>query len=301
MKDYDILYHPGKANVVADALGRRGPGQLHSMRPMAKEIAEDMVRSEIELVVGRFARLLFSENSKDTGKQQLERAFSAAKAEMLLNAQLNCEPERYLPRDGEIVLATPIPGVPADDDLTVRAARLITQAVERVLANPAHRTADLGGSMSTRQMADAIWWVKTYQKDKDHLIVMKMAMLVKSRTDIGIDPEEKALRFFDCLLSSWSGQVLDAEDQAFLDSAMRAEGHNMASLRADAVRRSIKELEVIDRLIERQFKNMRLLMQSYESVRFAPQLLKKMDLEIRQLEQGIEKTIEDQRREVSRQ
>ena len=22
-----------------------------------------------------------------------------------------------------------------------------------------------------RQMADAMWWVKTYQKDKDHLIV----------------------------------------------------------------------------------------------------------------------------------
>ena len=148
-----------------------------------------------------------------------------------------------------------------------------------------------------RQMADAMWWVKTYQRDKDHLIVMKMAMLVKSRTDIGIDPEEKALRFFDCLLSSWSGQVLDPDDQAFLDSAMRSKGHNMASLRADAVRRSIKELEVIDRLIERlierQFKNMRLLMQSYESVRFAPQLLKKMDLEIRQLEQGIEKIIED--------
>jgi hypothetical protein len=152
-----------------------------------------------------------------------------------------------------------------------------------------------------RQMADAMWWVKTYQKDKDHLIVMKMAMLVKSRTDIGIDPEEKALRFFDCLLSSWSGQVLDPDDQAFLDGAMRSKGHNMASLRADAIRRSVKELEVIDRLIERQFKNMRLLMQSYESVRFAPQLLKKMDLEIRQLEQGIEKTIEDQRREVSRQ
>ena len=70
---------------------------------------------------------------------------------------------------------------------------------------------------------------------------------------------------------------------------------------AEAIRRSIKELEVIDRLIERQFKNMRLLMQSYESVRFAPQLLNKMDLEIKQLEQGIEKTIEDQRREVSRQ
>lgn len=69
-----------------------------------------------------------------------------------------------------------------------------------------------------------------------------------------------------------------------MDSAMRSTGQNMVSLRADAVKRSIKELEVIDRLIERQFKSMRLLMQSYESVRFAPQLLKKMDLEIKQLE-----------------
>ena len=120
-----------------------------------------------------------------------------------------------------------------------------------------------------RQMADAVWWVKTYQKDKDHLIVMKMASLVISRHGIDVDAEQKSLRVFDGLLKSWSGQVLDADDQVFLDSAMRAKGHNMASLRADAVRRSIKELEVIDRLIERQFKNMRLLIQSYESVRFA--------------------------------
>ena len=153
-----------------------------------------------------------------------------------------------------------------------------------------------------RQMADAMWWVKTYQKDKDHLLVMKMASACdQPACDWYVDAEQKSLRVFDGLLKSWSGQVLDSEDQAFLDSAMSAKGHNMASLRADAVRRSIKELEVIDRLIERQFKNMRLLMQSYESVRFAPQLLKKMDLEIKQLEQGIEKTIEDQRREVSRQ
>ncbi len=111
-----------------------------------------------------------------------------------------------------------------------------------------------------RHMADAMWWVKTYQKDKDHLIVMKMAMLIKSRSDLGMDAEEKALRFFDCLINAWSGKVLDPDDQAFLDSAIRSKGHNIASLRADAIRRSIKELEVIDRLIDRQFKNMRLLM-----------------------------------------
>jgi hypothetical protein len=58
---------------------------------------------------------------------------------------------------------------------------------------------------------------------------------------------------------------------------------------------------VIDRLIERQFKNMWLLMQASESVRFAPQLLKKMTLEIQRLEQRVEGANEDQRREVSRQ
>ena len=46
---------------------------------------------------------------------------------------------------------------------------------------------------------------------------------------------------------------------------------------------------------------MRLLMQAYESVRFAPQLIKKMSLEITQLEQHVEQSYEDQRREVSRQ
>jgi CHAT domain-containing protein len=59
------------------------------------------------VVVGRTARLLFTESSKETGKPQLERAFNAAKGELLLNTQLNCESERYLPRDGKFLLALP--------------------------------------------------------------------------------------------------------------------------------------------------------------------------------------------------
>ena len=54
-----------------------------------------------------------------------------------------------------------------------------------------------------------VGWVKTYQKDKDHLIMIKMAVLVKSHTDMCLDPEEKELRVFDYLLSSWSGPVLE--------------------------------------------------------------------------------------------
>ena len=56
VKDYDceILYHPGKANVVADALSRKGPGQVASMVQISPQLAEDMVRSSIEFVVGQF-------------------------------------------------------------------------------------------------------------------------------------------------------------------------------------------------------------------------------------------------------
>ena len=152
-----------------------------------------------------------------------------------------------------------------------------------------------------RQVADSIWWVKTYQKDKDHLIVMRMANCLVDRRDFLVGLEKTSLRVFEALFKSWSGGIIEPEDQAYLDSTLRSKGHNLASLRAEAVRKTIKELEVIDRLIERQFKNMRLLMQAYESIRFAPQLLKKMSLEITQLEQCVEQTYEDQRREVSRQ
>ena len=46
LKDYDcsILYHPGKANVVADALSRKSSGSLAHIsiekRPLVKELHE---------------------------------------------------------------------------------------------------------------------------------------------------------------------------------------------------------------------------------------------------------------------
>ena len=51
--------------------------------------------------------------------------------------------------------------------------------------------------------------------------MMKIAMLVKSRSGVGMDAEEKALRFFDYLLNAWSGQELEPDDEAFMDGAMQ--------------------------------------------------------------------------------
>ena len=152
-----------------------------------------------------------------------------------------------------------------------------------------------------RQLADAMWWVKTYQKDKDHLIVMRMVVHLVDQYDFQRDPSNSTARLFAVLLAVLNGQSVAAKDQIYLDQRLEIRDHSLASIRAKAVRSSITELEVVDRLIERQFKNMRLLMQAYESVRFAPQLFKQMSLEVTQLEQRVEQSYEDQRREVSRQ
>ena len=55
--DYEILYHLRKANVVVDALSRRAPDILKSLRSMAPELATELTRAEIDFVIGGLANI----------------------------------------------------------------------------------------------------------------------------------------------------------------------------------------------------------------------------------------------------
>ena len=54
IKNYDleILYHPGKANVVADALSRKKQMNIAALITSQRYILEDLRRLDIEVVMG---------------------------------------------------------------------------------------------------------------------------------------------------------------------------------------------------------------------------------------------------------
>ena len=98
-----------------------------------------------------------------------------------------------------------------------------------------------------------------------------------------------------------AGSEVEGDGAGLIEDLMIQGQYNLASLRSEAVSRVLTKIETFDRLIDRQFKNVKLLMQAVESARFAPELHKKLKLEVEQLELQIQKAHEDRRLEVDRQ
>ena len=171
--------------------------------------------------------------------------------------------------------------------------------LENMLASYDHPTGILGELVS--QMADAFWWVRVYRAEKDQLLIEEMSDRLVHKSNY--DPETLALwlAVFEILSDIAARKSIDPDDQLLLNDVLESKGHNLDSLRSDALSRARSSYETLDRLIERQLKNVKLLMQAYDSVRFAPQIHKRMALEIEQLEQQVKQAREDQRLEVDRQ
>ena len=98
-----------------------------------------------------------------------------------------------------------------------------------------------------------------------------------------------------------AGQELGKDAANLIEDLMVQGQYNLGSLRSDAVSRVLTKIDTLDRLIDRQFKNIKLLMQAVDSARFAPELHEKLKLEVEQLKLQIQKAHEDQRLEVDRQ
>ena len=63
------MYHPGKANVVADALSRKSLSSLSVLRRISKPLQEDMCRAQIEIIIGKLATMTLQSTLLERIKQ----------------------------------------------------------------------------------------------------------------------------------------------------------------------------------------------------------------------------------------
>ena len=173
------------------------------------------------------------------------------------------------------------------------------QHLKDVMASYEHPKGLLGELVG--QLADAFWWIKVYRRDKEHLVLFHMTSALVKKADIFKKNEQLWLSTFEALSEYMGGAQTDLLARKNLNKLMTEKGHNFTSLRAEATRDALPQIDTLDKLIDRQFKNIRLLMQAHDSAKFAPQLHKKLELEIKQLELQVKKSDEDQRLEVARQ
>ena len=151
------------------------------------------------------------------------------------------------------------------------------------------------------QLADAFWWIKVYRRDKEQIVVAQMTKILTGASVYVSRDEARWLDTTEALNAMFAGQELGEDTANLIEDLMVQGQHNLMSLRSEAVSRVLAKIDTLDRLIDRQFKNIKLLMQAIESARFAPELHKKLQLEVEQLELQIQKAHDDQRLEVDRQ
>jgi len=173
------------------------------------------------------------------------------------------------------------------------------QHLSKVMADYDHPTGLIEELVS--QLADAFWWIKVYRREKEQIVIAQMTKIVTGASVYVSRDEVRWLDTEEALSALLAGKNLESGAANLIEDLMIQGQHNLTSLRSEAVSNLLSKLDTVDRLIDRQFKNVKLLMQAVESARFAPELHKKLKLEVEQLELQIQKAHEDQRLEVDRQ
>ena len=144
-------------------------------------------------------------------------------------------------------------------------------------------------------------WIKVYRRDKEQIVIAQMTTILAGTSVYVSRDEARWLDTAEALSAMLAGQELGKDAANLIEDLMVQGQHNLMSLRSEAVSRVLTKIDTLDRLIDRQFKNVKLLMQAVESARFAPELHKELKLEVEQLAFQIQKAHEDHRLEVDRQ
>ena len=89
--DCEILYHPGRANRVADVLSRKSTAAIMSIQTMPKMLQRDIQKMELEIISGQLSTLTLQPTILDGIKGSQELDPSIVKLKELVQEKKNVE------------------------------------------------------------------------------------------------------------------------------------------------------------------------------------------------------------------
>jgi hypothetical protein len=131
------------------------------------------------------------------------------------------------------------------------------------------------------QLNECLWWIKRHTVDKELLLHESMARIL-ARSNRYIEPYENH-RISSALEGFLAGNASKGNKKIIDDLLRRAE-LTVSDLRARGFKDASKHIKMADELIHRQYQTMRHLQRSIDAVDFKSRIIKRMDLELANLE-----------------
>ena len=131
------------------------------------------------------------------------------------------------------------------------------------------------------QLNECLWWIKRHTVDKELLLHEAMASILswaRGRANVYDNHQVSST------LESFFAGSASKSDKKFIDDLLKKAELTVSDLRARGFKDAAKHLKMADELIHRQYQTMRHLQRSIDSVDFKSRLIKRMDLELADLE-----------------
>jgi hypothetical protein len=131
------------------------------------------------------------------------------------------------------------------------------------------------------QLNECLWWIKRHTVDKELLLHESMAQILSKA---GSYSEVYDNRLVSIALEGFLAGHASQADKRWVEDLLVEAKLTMPDLRARGFKDAAKHIKMADELIHRQYQTMRHLQKSIDAVDFKARLMKRMDLELAELE-----------------
>ena len=129
------------------------------------------------------------------------------------------------------------------------------------------------------QLNECFWWIKRHTADKELILHDSMTRMLTRGVDYAYDNHIVS----NALESFFAGNASKG-DKRFIKNLLKRNQLTVSDLRARSFQDASKHLKMADELIHRQYQTMRHLQRGIDAVDFKSRLIKRMDLELANLE-----------------